>query len=301
MNTKKKVQLTLGSVISSIVLGVGVSSPLLFTSNISYAANVVGSNIKNNTQTQTEYQFGYEKPQPNPPEPENDEEAAMRAQYTPRDEKQLPERLSEYEMPERMDTELIQKMNDDIQTTVNALGKRLLNSEPTTKEIGSNKSNTQLLSNTIDMTEYFDMDALRLQEEKNKVTERYIKKEVTKEEIESQLESVVFPVKTSMKPTRMPASRMELSKDAKEAIPGTMIFIGMDEFSIEWFEMNLDEIRRFNPVGVFITQIDSVVDLRQLKRIAPDMNFIPTQSDEALKRFGVEFYPVMVTPEGIFQ
>lgn len=99
----------------------------------------------------------------------------------------------------------------------------------------------------------------------------------------------------------MPASRMELSKDAKEAIPGTMIFIGMDEFSIEWFEMNLDEIRRFNPVGVFITQIDSVVDLRQLKRIAPDMNFIPTQSDEALKRFGVEFYPVMVTPEGIFQ
>lgn len=228
------------------------------------------------------------------------EEAEMKRLYTPVDEFQLPERLSEYEEPENTDKENGERLNAGIPSVIQTIYKRTANKESQTKVIGSNIENTSTLDEVIDLDIYVDRESIEEREANKKIAMRYLNKEVTKEEIETQLEAIVFPVKTDLKPTRMPSGRMELNPSAKRAVTTPMVFMGMDEYSLSWFKMNLEEIKKYSP-PIFVTQVDSLVDLQQLKRFAPEMKLIPVRGDEALKLYGVDFYPVMITTEGIFQ
>ncbi|MBD0788158.1 integrating conjugative element protein [Vibrio sp. Y2-5] len=273
-----------------------------FTCQAAYSA----SNVKNTTVVTTSQSHTNVKVGRNKADNANVDSTESSSQYEspygpPHDEFQLPERLHEYEMPETFSEELVIKLNAPIESVVTGVQEHLLNNQPVKEVIADNSNNTQELSSVITIELYYDMDQLKLDEEKNNITRRYLRKEVTKEEVEENLTKIVFPVTTKIKPTRMPASRMELSPETKDAVIAPMVFIGMDKFSIDWFKMNLTEIRRFHPAAIFVTQIDSLVDLRQLQRLAPEMRFVPVNSDAMLEKMGVEFYPVMITHNGIFQ
>ena len=229
-----------------------------------------------------------------------EKQAEMKRLYTPREEFQLPSRLSEYEEPENLDMENGLKLNEGIPSVVQNVYKNTSKHKSATKVIGSNVDNTSLVSDEIDLEEYLDMDAIKEREANKKIAERFLSKEVTQQEIEDQMEAIVFPVVTDLKPTRMPSGRMELNPAAKEAVTTPMVFLGVDDYSLEWLQINLPEIKKFSP-PIFVTQVDSLVDLQQLKRFVPDLQLIPVRGDEALKLYGVDFYPVMITKDGIFQ
>lgn len=292
MSSRKQALTMLNKTLLKGVLMSSISIPLF-----SFAADKADLDIQYSTPD-----YGYQKDtqQETTVKEKTEEELLIEKLYTPHEEYQLPERLHEYEEPESTDEKYGERLNAGIPTVVSAIYKRKSKQEDLTKEIGSNIENTQQISSVIDLDEYLDMDAVEERKEAQKSAERYLNGEVTREEVEGQLEDIVFPVTTDLKPMRMPAARMELSPTAKAAVTTPMVFIGMDEYSLSWLKMNLTEIEKFD-APIFVTQVDSLEDLQQLKRITPDSKLVPVRGDEALETYGVDFYPVMITKDGIFQ
>jgi len=216
------------------------------------------------------------------------------------EEFKLPERLREFEQPEILTEEAGLKLNEGIPLVMQVIYDKRSKNLNLTHQIGMDLSNTQLVEDVIDLSEYINIDELEEKKKNKKIAERYINREITKQELENEMLKMVFPVKSKLKPTRMPSARMELSPEAKLAVTTPVVFMGMDEYSLKWFQLNMEELKKFNP-PIFITQVDSIVDLQQLKRIAPSFSYIPVQGDQALKTYGVTFYPVLITKQGIFQ
>lgn len=280
--------------LSLTVMGVMLIAPWSY----SWGGNYESGGYESQGRSDTKVERGYAQPKEKTKEELEDEK--MEAYYTPRDDIQLPERLHEYEEPEYFDEQAVERLNAPIPSTVEGVYRHKVKNEPLTVVVGSNEENTEAISEVINLSDYYDTEAEDRQEQAREATGKYLRHEVTKAELEKEFEEMVFPVVTKMKPTRMPASRMELKPEAKDAVTTPMVYIGMDEYSLNWFKMNLDTFNQWKPV-IFLTQIDSIVDLRQVQRLAPELTFVPVESEQALQQFGVDFYPVMITPEGIFQ
>lgn len=216
------------------------------------------------------------------------------------EEFKLPQRLNEFEQPEKLSKKAGELLNEGIPLVIRTIHERQIKKQDITKQLASNTQNTQSIESIIDLNEYINMDDIADRKRTKEITDKYLNKEITKQEIEKQMEDIVFPVTTDLRPTRMPSARMELTPEAKRIITTPMVFIGMDKYSLDWLQINIEAIKKFNP-PIFVTQVDSLIDLQQLKRLIPDFKLIPIRGDEALKMYGVDFYPVMITKDGIFQ
>lgn len=156
------------------------------------------------------------------------------------------------------------------------------------------------IRDVVAIEQYFDAENRKRQLEELAVTNKYKKGEATKEQMESQMMRSVFPIQTTMKPTKLPSRVIALPQAAEGKIARPMAVIGADRYSLNWFKANLGLIRRHNAV-VIITQVNSITDLEAIRNFAPDLHYQPVDARDFLRLFGVSVYPVLVTNEGVLQ
>lgn len=194
----------------------------------------------------------------------------------------------------------VMELNHQLISSAQDTGMAQLKGMPKT-EIITDSGKTVDLFDVITPENYYDVDAERIKKQKYESTLKYQRGEVTIEQAQNEMFRSFFPVKTNMKPQVMPFKQMKLkNKDFATAIIQPIAIIGVDSYSIDWFKLNLDQIRRMRAV-VLITQIDNADQFMALKKFAPDIEYQPVNAEQVVSAMGVNFYPVLITKKGIFQ
>lgn len=129
---------------------------------------------------------------------------------------------------------------------------------------------------------------------------KYKQGQITKEQLDNQVLRSVFPVLTTMKPTRLPSRKIVLEPEATAAITRPIAVIGSDKYSLDWFKSNLGALRRLN-AAVIVTEVKSLTDFQAINTFAPDLMYQPMDASEFLKAIGVHTYPILLTNEGGIQ
>lgn len=130
--------------------------------------------------------------------------------------------------------------------------------------------------------------------------EKHKRGEADLEEIKKHALFNLFPVKTALKPTRLPSRQISLKKEHLERIHQPFVVIGSDEYSMAWFMQNLPVIRRFG-ANVLVTQVDNLTDFQAIQKLAPELQFQPVDASSFLSAVGVSLYPIIITNEGAIQ
>ena len=123
---------------------------------------------------------------------------------------------------------------------------------------------------------------------------------MTKAQLQAQTERIIFPVTTKMKPTKLPSRKISIDPDIAKTIQRPIAVIGTDEYSLEWYRINLGAIRRLGAV-VVVTSIKNMQDFQMIKSFAPDIQMEPMDAENFLKIYGVSLYPIILTQQGALQ
>lgn len=194
----------------------------------------------------------------------------------------------------------VMELNHQLISSAQETGMAQLKGKPKTQTI-TDSGNTVDLFDVITPENYYDVDAERIKKQKYESTLKYQRGEVTIEQAQNEMFRSFFPVTTNMKPQVMPFKQMKLkNKEFAASLIQPIAIIGVDSYSIDWFKLNLEQVRRMRAV-VLITQIDNADQFMALKKFAPDIEFQPVNAEQVVSEMGVNFYPVMITKKGIFQ
>ncbi|MDN2483831.1 DUF2859 domain-containing protein [Vibrio agarivorans] len=214
-------------------------------------------------------------------------------------EYQLPEYLQEFVPIEGMDEDAIDALTQVITESVEHAWPKYLRGETQHTVIAD--SNTAVpLEEVIDLEEYFGEDDDPASGFQKELTRKILSQDITKEDVIGLYEEMVFPIEPTIKQRVMPAQYMPLNPEYKEAILMPMAAIGTDRYSLQWLELNKEEIANMGSI-VFVTQIENFADFQMLQTRYPTLQFMPVNAEAALGQFGVDFYPVLITRDGIFQ
>ncbi len=84
--------------------------------------------------------------------------------------------------------------------------------------------------------------------------------------------------------------------------PGTTPFflIGTDPDSVRWLAQRRERLVELRAVGM-VVNVATAEDLAALREQAPDLELRPIPGDDLAKRFGLDHYPVLITPTRLEQ
>ncbi|ERS11647.1 hypothetical protein Q668_18640 [Alcanivorax sp. PN-3] len=84
--------------------------------------------------------------------------------------------------------------------------------------------------------------------------------------------------------------------------PGTTPFflIGTDPDSVRWLKQRRDRLVELRAVGM-VVNVATAEDLAALREQAPDLELRPIPGDDLAERFGLDHYPVLITPTRLEQ
>jgi integrating conjugative element protein (TIGR03765 family) len=172
--------------------------------------------------------------------------------------------------------------------------------DPNMVLLASDESKSKHIQEVIEIESNISGENRKRQIEEMIAQAKYKQGQITKEQLDNQVLRSVFPVQTSMKPTRLPSRTVKLSKEAIAAITRPIAIIGSDRYSLAWFKANLGAIRRLN-AAVIVTEVKSLTDFQAINTFAPDLMYQPMDATEFLKLVGVGTYPILLTKEGGIQ
>lgn len=172
--------------------------------------------------------------------------------------------------------------------------------DPEMVVIARDESNSQHIQSVIDIESIVTGEHRKRQVEEMVAQARYKQGEITKEQLDNQILRSVFPVLTTMKPSRLPSRKIILKKEAANAITRPIAVIGSDKYSLAWFKANLGAIRRLN-AAVIVTEVKSLTDFQAINTFAPDLMYQPLDASDFLISVGVHTYPIILTREGAIQ
>ncbi|WP_210467511.1 PFL_4695 family integrating conjugative element protein [Vibrio crassostreae] len=198
--------------------------------------------------------------------------------------------------------ENILKLNTSLIRSVYVASGKKSNDQPTSFTILEDTTTTTLISDLVNVDEYPNLDKKTEQQKQNEeFTQRVIQGQVSKEEIYDMYQKVMFPVvPTKISPRVMPTRSVSVNEGYEVALSVPLSVIGMDKYSLDWLELNKEEIKR-NGSLVLLTQVENMSDYELLRTHYPDLQFLPINAEEAMEKIGIDFYPVMMTRYGIFQ
>lgn len=166
--------------------------------------------------------------------------------------------------------------------------------------IAINENNSVAVSDLIAEEDALEAEISQREMQERYQVERFRRGEITEQELERVILSSIFPVKTTLKPTRLPSRHVVIDEAIAQQIHKPLAIIGTDRYSMEWFNSNLDVFRKLG-AGVIVTQIDSLVDLEALQSLAPDLMFQPMDARDFLETIGVSVYPILISNQGAIQ
>ncbi|EKO3619143.1 integrating conjugative element protein [Vibrio metschnikovii] len=166
--------------------------------------------------------------------------------------------------------------------------------------IAINENNSVAVSDLIAEEDALEAEISQREMQERHQVERFRRGEITEQELERVILSSIFPVKTTLKPTRLPSRHVVIDEAIAQQIHQPFAIIGTDRYSMEWFTSNLDVFRKLG-AGVIVTQIDSLVDLEALQSLAPDLMFQPMDARDFLETIGVSVYPILISNQGVIQ
>jgi integrating conjugative element protein (TIGR03765 family) len=120
------------------------------------------------------------------------------------------------------------------------------------------------------------------------------------------LEFPAPPAKPRSEADMLPVRSMMLTPGVVERrviqAPGLrpLFLVGDDERSRTWLRQRLDILRELGAVGL-VVDVESLVVLDELRRLAPGLILSPVSADDLARRLGIRHYPVLITATGIEQ
>lgn len=79
-----------------------------------------------------------------------------------------------------------------------------------------------------------------------------------------------------------------------------VFLIGSDQYSRQWLTENRRYLHQIGAVGLLV-QADSREDLESIIAISDGMEIMPASGSDIARNLGLEYYPVLITREGILQ
>lgn len=145
-----------------------------------------------------------------------------------------------------------------------------------------------------------DAENIAAKKRNDQIVEEFRTGSITPEQYQQQIINELFPVESKLKPQRVMVRHQVISAEAARTITTPVAVIGSDEYSLNWYKANLDEIRRLNAF-VLVTQVANMQDYMVIRNYAKDVMMQPSTADGFLHGLGISYYPVLVTPQGAFQ
>ncbi len=136
--------------------------------------------------------------------------------------------------------------------------------------------------------------------QRNEMVERIKAREVTVEELQAGFQNAMFPIRSGLKPTKLPSREVVLPQMARARFAQPIAVIGNDELSLAWLRLNVEELKRIK-VMVLVTEVDSMDQFRAIRSLAPDLQMMPLRADHMLKSVGVSVYPIVLTAGNAYQ
>lgn len=192
------------------------------------------------------------------------------------------------------------KLNVIMREATHAVVSSTKNGEPDMQVIAQDATNTRPLTDVIRVDGDWEAEKRKRELEERMQIERLRKGEIDAEEMKAQTLRSIFPVRTTLKPTRLPSRMVELPPQAASQIMQPMAVIGTDSYSLSWFKQNVDLLEEYD-AGIIVTEVASLTDLQALQTYAPTLNFNPVDASTFLNTMGVSVYPILITRDGAFQ
>lgn len=216
-------------------------------------------------------------------------------------------KTDEYDKPIMTDKEIgvvmntqTQELNALLQNTMTSVMSKHKNWDFELQTIASDESNSKPLVDVIGVDADVEAEYMKRRLTQAKEDLKTGRNVPSTEEQRERLVKSVFPVITSMKPTRLPSRQITLNPKVAEKVIVPMVVIGADRYSMDWFKTNVEEIRRLH-AQVVVTQVDNITDFQAIHNFAPDLEFIPVDASLFLKEINVGVYPIIITQQGAFQ
>ena len=121
------------------------------------------------------------------------------------------------------------------------------------------------------------------------------------------------PATTPTRPTRPFSEADALPVKSPQLSPGTVqkrtirapglvpfFIIGNDARSRAWLREHSEQLRELGAAGI-VVNVDTLEELRSLRRLAPDLTLSPSHGDDIAQRLDLSHYPVLITSTAIEQ
>jgi integrating conjugative element protein (TIGR03765 family) len=192
------------------------------------------------------------------------------------------------------------ELNTLMKSTVDSVMSRSPMGKVTLTVLASNSESSVSLTEAIG--EEAEIDAERRKREMEEIQAARMMKngQLTQEQVDRIAMQAIFPVETTLKPTRLPSRFIGIEPAMKKNITQPIVVIGADPYSLSWFKANIGEIRRLG-AGVIVTQVNNLTDFQAIQKYAADLQFQPMDAKEFLQLVGVSTYPIIITNEGAIQ
>ena len=107
-----------------------------------------------------------------------------------------------------------------------------------------------------------------------------------------------YPFHSRMRAQRFDTFSLEDSMMAIE-LEQPVCIVGTDDLSKNWVKQYAAKLAESNSLCL-VTNVKSEVDLKTVSKLAPSVTFVPANVDWAVM-LGVDYYPVLITNELVFQ
>ncbi|MDF9399103.1 PFL_4695 family integrating conjugative element protein [Vibrio sp. 1180_3] len=220
----------------------------------------------------------------------------------PLEEKELvydrPE-ISEQELGVLVDQEAL-RLNHILRTSTMNVLRDFKSGKPSMVVLGSNPSESKPIREVIRQDELEVGENRKRELSELAQLERFKNGEISKQDLHEAALRSIFPVTTTLKPTKLPSRLIKLSPEQASRVQRPIAVIGADSYSLEWLKLNVGAIRRHR-AGIVVTQVNSMTDFLAIKKYAPDIEMQPVDAKQFLQNLGVSVYPIIITQEGAIQ
>ncbi|MGR5448552.1 PFL_4695 family integrating conjugative element protein [Vibrio sp. PNB22_3_1] len=156
------------------------------------------------------------------------------------------------------------------------------------------------ISEVVSEDDSLNAEEVAFEAERQARIERLRAGEVTADELSSQMVSMMFPINSAFKPTKLPYREVEIPAAVKQRFLMPLAVVGADKFSLSWLALNLEELKRIN-ASVVVTSVESEYEFLRIRDIAAGLVVLPVNADALLKVTGVNAYPIVLTQHNAFQ
>lgn len=207
--------------------------------------------------------------------------------------------ISDEELGRLVDQETV-KLNAVMRSTIMTVVTNAKGGQPNMTVLARDDARSVPLAEVLPVDADWEAEKRKREMEERIQIERFKNGDITREELEQQILRSVFPVRTTLQPTKLPSRTLAIDTRLASKIYEPIAVIGADQYSLAWFKANKDLLTNLR-AGIIVTQVENPVDLEAIRTIAPNLHYQPLDATEFLQTVGVSVYPILITSQGALQ